>query len=110
MKYAISQEGINSLQELKNRIVEAMRGIHEAIELLESTIQACGEGLGVYQDELLELIVSIKRANDEGIEGASMLALTLIPQQIERIEELLYFGYAGDDDPGPKVKTLSRSR
>lgn len=55
-KYAISEEGISQLQKLSKSIISDTENIYEAGALLKNNISSLGEGLGVYEDEIIDLV------------------------------------------------------
>lgn len=55
-KYAISEEGVLELQKLSKGIISNTESIYEAGNSLKNNISSLGEGLGVYEDEILDLV------------------------------------------------------
>lgn len=55
-KYAISEEGVSQLQKLSKGIISDTENIYEAGILLKNNISSLGEGLGVYEDEIIDLV------------------------------------------------------
>lgn len=112
-KYAISQEGIDSLNNLANELVITVREIDEACKRLYDYVQAEEDNLGVYAKDLYACIRATIMENKQGKEGVSYMVATAIPQQIATIEELMGMmsGSTDDDDEPPRHKlTLRRHR
>lgn len=55
-KYAISEESVLELQKLSKGIISNTENIYEAGISLKNNISSLGEGLGVYEDEILTLV------------------------------------------------------
>lgn len=110
--YAISHKGIAALEELKDNLTGASEEITMLSEALMNVVNGLEGGLGIYYKEILELtrnvLLTLKTAK-EGDDGIDVLTNTLIPRQIERIEELINMGL-GDEDDAPPVKKLVLKR
>lgn len=55
-KYAISEEGVLQLQKLSQNIISNTESIYEAGVSLKNNISSFGEGLGIYEDEIVYLV------------------------------------------------------
>lgn len=55
-KYAISQEGAAELQKLSKSLITNTENIFEAGVSLKNSLSSCGEGLGLYEDEILTMV------------------------------------------------------
>lgn len=55
-KYGISESGVNSLRKLSNDLLSGTVALDDAGTLLERQMLALGERLGVYGDEILDLV------------------------------------------------------
>lgn len=60
-KYAISHEGAESLRKLSNNLLNGTVALDDAGTLLERQMLALGDRLGIYEDEIFELIDKHKR-------------------------------------------------
>lgn len=61
-KYAISEEGANSLRKLSNDLLSGTVALDDAGTTLERQMLALGERLGIYEDEIFDLVSKHKRA------------------------------------------------
>lgn len=107
-KYAISQEGLDSLDKLSNDLLQVVLGIDDACRTLYAKIEGLEAGLGVYEKDILMCIREVVAANNQGKESVSHLVATAIPQQKAIIEEIISMvgGADGDDDDQPPQKKL----
>lgn len=107
-KYAISRKGIESLEALRDTLARTSEEIALVSEALINFIAGLENGLGIYYKEMLELtrpvLATLKEAK-EGDDGLDVMTNILIPQQINRIEELINMGL-GDEDDEPFRKKL----
>ena len=107
-KYAISQEGLYSLDKLSNNLLQVVIGIDDACRTLYTKIEGLESGLGIYEKEILICLREVVAANNQGKEGVSHLVATAIPKQKAIIEEIMSMigGTDGDDDDQPPQKKL----
>ena len=107
-KYAISQEGLYSLDKLSNNLLQVVTGIDDACRTLYTKIEGLESGRGIYEKEILICIREVVAANNQGKEGVSHLVATAIPKQKAIIAEIMSMigGTDGDDDDQPTQKKL----
>ncbi len=107
-KYAISQEGLDSLDKLSNELMQVVTGIDNACRTLYNKIEGLDSGLGVYEKDILICIREVVAANQQGKEGVAHLVSTAIPRQKAIIEEIMSMvgGTSGDDEDQPPQKKL----
>lgn len=68
-KYAISEKGASSLRTLSNNLLSGTVALDDAGTLLERQMLALGDRLGIYEEEVFDLISKHKRAlNDNSAE------------------------------------------
>ena len=79
-KYAISQEGLDSLDKLSNDLMQVVTGIDDACKTLYTKIEGLESGLGVYEKDILICIREVIATNQQGKEGVSHLVATAIPR------------------------------
>lgn len=112
-QYAISQEGLDSLDKLSNDLRQVVIGINDACRNLHSQIEGLESGLGVYEKDILICIRDVISINNAGSTSIEYLTDISIPECRRRIEEFMYFwgGSSGDDDdPPPQKKLVLRRR
>ena len=111
-KYAISQEGLNSLDKLSNDLIQVIVGIDDACKALYTRIEGLESGLGLYEKDILQCIREVVTANRHGKESVEYLVTASIPAQKAIIEELMSMvgGTSGDDDDQPPQKKLVLKR
>lgn len=109
-KYAISTEGIDSLDKLSNELMKIVDGIDDACKTLYTKIEGLESDLGVYEKEILLCIRDVVEANQQGKEGVAHLVTTSIPHQRAIIEEIMSMvgGTSDDDDQPPQKKLVLR--
>lgn len=107
-KYAISQEGLDSLDKLSNELIQVVTGMDDACKTLYDKIEGLEAGLGVYEKDILVCIREVIAANQQGKNGVAHLVSTAIPRQRAIIEEIMSMigGTSGDDDDQPPQKKL----
>lgn len=55
-KYAISEEGVSELQKLSKSIISDTEKIYEAGIMLKNSMSSLGKGLGIYENEIIDLV------------------------------------------------------
>lgn len=107
-KYAISQEGLDSLDKLSNELMQVVTGIDDACKTLYTKIEGLESGLGVYEKDILVCIREVVAANEQGKGSVAHLVATAIPRQKAIIEEIMSMvgGTSGNDDDQPPQKKL----
>ncbi len=107
-KYAISQEGLDSLDKLSAGLMQVVTGIDDACKTLYTKIERLESGLGVYEKDILLCLREVIAANEQGKDGVAHLVTTAIPRQKAIIEEIMAMvdGTSGDDEAQPPQKKL----
>lgn len=107
-KYAISQEGLDSLDKLSNELMQVVTGIDDACKTLYTKIEGLESGLGIYEKDILVCIREVVAASQQGKDGVAHLVATAIPRQKAIIEEIMSMvgGTSGDDENQPPQKKL----
>lgn len=109
-KYAINQEGIDSLKDLKTQLLQAINDTYEATVRLQNEVSAIQDDLGIYYDMIraenhkVLLLLKKELSSDDGV---GYLTNFMIPMMISQMEKLITAGL-GDSDDEPKVLTLKR--
>ncbi len=106
-KYAISQEGLDSLDKLSAGLMQVVTGIDDACKTLYTKIERLESGLGVYEKTFCFVSVRLLQRTNKGKMG-SHLVTTAIPRQKAIIEEIMAMvdGTSGDDEAQPPQKKL----
>ena len=73
-KYGISKEGADSLKQLATDMSTLNNDIQECGRRLTSKVSGLGEGLGLYEDQILDLVANINRTQEKGRESVELLA------------------------------------
>ena len=107
-KYAISQEGLDSLDKLSAGLIQVVTGIDDACKTLYTKIERLESGLGVYEKDILLCLREVIAANKQGKDGGAHLVTTAIPRQKAIIEEIMAMvdETSGDDEAQPPQKKL----
>lgn len=90
-KYGVSKEGINSLTQLATDIGSIGGEIEESGQALTAAIGAIDDGLGTYEDEIIDLVGSINAAQEKGRGSAERLS-GKISKMASDVEELVNAG------------------
>lgn len=62
-KYAISQEGLDSLDKLSGELMQVVTGIDDACKTLYTKVEGLESGLGVYEKDILLCLREVIAAN-----------------------------------------------
>ena len=112
-KYAISEEGIMSLEKLSQDLKKASSNIDDECIKLYNTVEGFEEGLGIFHKEILELIRNVLNMNKASKEELDYLANKRIPQLKEIIFAFMCNGMgdgSSDDEDEPPQKKLVLKR
>lgn len=90
-KYGISNEGVESLNQLANDMGTLNDDIEEAGKTLKTTVSGFGEGLGIYEEKINELVDSVNAAQASGRESVEQL-ITGIKSLAQKVQELVSAG------------------
>ncbi len=105
--YAVSKEGVDSLNRLSRSLIQTVNDIDAASNALYKQIEDLEDGLGIYEKDILICIRQVLVANRSGKESVTTLVTQEIPKRIQTIEELMYmFGDSSDDEDEPPQKKL----
>lgn len=91
-KYGVSKEGIESLTQLATDISSIGDEIEASGQTLTAAIEAIGDGLGAYEDEIVDLVGSVNKAREKGRDSAERLS-EMISKMASDIEELVNAGF-----------------
>ncbi len=90
-KYAISQEGAAELQKLSKSLITNTENIFEAGVSLKNSLSSCGEGLGLYEDEILTMVNHNQTTLQTNRDNFKILSDTLA-KKADEICSLIGFG------------------
>ena len=90
-KYGISREGVDALRQLSSDMGSLNASIEQSGIKLHHTISGYEEGLGVYADEIEELIFNVNAAQADGRESVDTLKSQL-DKLASEIEGLISMG------------------
>lgn len=90
-KYGISQEGVDALNQLAQDMMNINNDIEQSGRTLKSKVNGLGGELGVYEDEINELVNEVNDAQEKGRE--SLIALSVKAKEMaNKVSELLSSG------------------
>lgn len=90
-KYGISREGVEALRQLSSDMGTLNASIEQSGIKLHHTIAGYEEGLGVYAEEIEELIFNVNAAQADGRESVETLK-TQLDKLASNIEGLINMG------------------
>ena len=71
--YGMNQEGVDALKQLAEDMSKFNNDIHYCGEKLLTKINNLGEGFGIYEEQLLGLVASINKTQENGQEYVEIL-------------------------------------
>lgn len=89
--YAINAEGADSMRQLEQDMRRLCGEIEECYQKLAIQVQAEEENLGIYGEELLDLLEDIKKTQKKGNDALEDLARS-VHTMTEKIESLIKSG------------------
>lgn len=92
-KYGISKEGANALKQLATDMSTLNNDIQECGRNLTTKISGLGEGLGVYEDQILDLVSGVNRTQEKGRESVELLTKK-VKKMAADVEALVSAGLA----------------
>ena len=90
-KYGISQEGVDALNQLAQDMMNINNDIEQSGRTLKGQISGLSDGLGVYEDEIIELVGEVNNAQEKGRESLIKLS-TKAKELANQVSELLNAG------------------
>ncbi len=73
-KYGINKEGVASLNQLANDLGNINNDIEDDGKKLKNTVSSLGDNLGIYEEQILEVIESVNSAQQKGRESIQQLS------------------------------------
>ena len=71
--YGISKEGADALKQLATDMSTLNNDIQECGQKLTAKVSGLGEGLGIYEEQILELIAGVNQTQEKGRESVELL-------------------------------------
>lgn len=90
-KYGISQEGVDALNQLASDMMNINNDIEQSGRTLKSQVSGLSDGLGVYEEEIIELVDEVNNAQEKGRESLIKLS-TKAKELANQVSELLNAG------------------
>ena len=72
-KYGINPEGVESLRQLATDMSTINDDIEENGRTLKAAVSGIGDGLGIYEDEILDLVTNVNSSQEKGRESINQL-------------------------------------
>lgn len=90
-KYTISQEGVDALNQLAQDMMNINNNIEQCGRTLKGRISGLGGDLGIYEDEIINLVDAVNNEQEKGRE--SLIKLSVKAKELaNRISDLLGSG------------------
>lgn len=90
-KYGISQDGVDALNQLVSDMMNINNNIEQSGRTLKSQVSGLSDGLGVYEEEIIELVDEVNNAQEKGRESLIKLS-TKAKELANQVSELLNAG------------------
>ena len=90
-KFGINKEGVAALRQLEKDLKSVNTEIETSGKTLKAAVSGIGEGLGIYEEKILELVDSVNNTQRTGRESVEQLT-GKISDKITDIEELISAG------------------
>lgn len=90
-KYGISQEGVDALNQLAQDMMSINNDIEQSGRTLKGKVSGLSDGLGVYADEINELVDDVNNAQEKGRESLIKLS-TKAKELANQVSDLLSAG------------------
>lgn len=109
-QYSINKSGVESLQSLRNDLLQSINDIYESSNKLTNSLNGLEDNLGIYYEHIMlenqKVLVILRKALD-GDDGVVFLVNSKLPKMIADMEMLIEAGL-GDGDGDQKVLSLRR--
>lgn len=91
--YGISKEGANALKQLATDMSNLNNDIQECGKKLTAKIGGLGEGLGIYESQILELVAGVNQTQEKGRESVELLT-SKVKKMADDVEAMVQAGLA----------------
>ena len=90
-QYGINKEGVDSLNQLAQDMSTINDDILENGKKLKATIVGLGDGLGVYESQILDLVDNVNTTQEKGRESVEQLTAS-VKKLAQTVQDLLSAG------------------
>lgn len=90
-KYQISEKGVAELKKLAADMSSLNNDIDDNGRKLTAVIGGLSDGLGIYEDEIMDLVSSVNATKEKGLESVEVLT-EKINKLADDVEELVNAG------------------
>lgn len=90
-KYGISQEGVSALNQLASDMMNINNDIEECGRTLKTTVSGLSDGLGVYEEQIIDLVDEVNNVQERGREPLIQLSAKA-KDMTNRVSELVSAG------------------
>lgn len=91
--YGISKEGADALKQLATDMGNLNNDIQECGRKLTTKVTGLGEGLGIYESQILDLVAGVNQAQEKGRESVELLT-NKVKKMAADVEALVSAGLA----------------
>ena len=91
-KYGISAEGVSALNQLASDMSTINDDIEENGRTLKAAVASLGEDLGLYEEEILDLISEVNKAQEKGRESVELLTQK-VKTLASNVQNLINLGF-----------------
>lgn len=91
-KYGISPEGVSALTQLASDMSTINDDIEENGRTLKAAVASLGEDLGLYEEEILDLISEVNKAQEKGRESVELLTQK-VKTLASNVQNLINLGF-----------------
>lgn len=91
-KYGISPEGVSALTQLAADMSTINDDIEENGRTLKAAVASLGEDLGLYEEEILDLISEVNKAQEKGRESVELLTQK-VKTLASNVQNLINLGF-----------------
>ena len=74
-KYGINKEGVVALNQLAKDLGSINKDIEDEGKKLKTTVSSLGDDLGIYDEQILELIENVNKAQQKGRDSIQQLSV-----------------------------------
>lgn len=91
--YGISKEGVSALKQLAADMGTLNSDIQECGKTLKGQVSALGEGLGIYEEQILDLIADVNQTQEKGRESVEQLTAK-VKKMADEVDAMVQAGLA----------------